>query len=211
MNAEAIRNMMIRVCDEVIGQEDTLCRLDSFIGDGDHGITAARGFSAVKKCMEEETFFNPAGVMGRAGEALADTMGGAIGPIIGALFSGGVIHLKEKEDWNTVEFSTMFADGLLQIKLIGGAKEGDRTLVDALSPASAVLAECAAAGKVLKTSMEKAALAAKAGAESTKEMVAKKGRAKFLGEKSRGYVDAGATTMYLVVSAMSEWINQEEA
>lgn len=210
MNAEAIRNMMIRVSDEVVGQEETLCKLDSFIGDGDHGVTAARGFAAVKKGMEQETFEEPAQVMARVGEILADTMGGAIGPIIGALFTGGAAHLKESADWGSPEFAVMFADGIQRIKLIGGAKEGDRTLVDALSPAADVLKECAADGKDLRTSMAEAALAAEKGAQSTKEMVAKKGRAKFLGEKSKGYVDAGATTMYLVVKAMSEYMGQED-
>lgn len=210
MNAEAIRNMMIWVSDEVIGQEDALCRLDSFIGDGDHGVTAARGFTAVKKCMEETCFELPAQVMERTGDILADTMGGAIGPIIGALFSGGSTNLKDRTEWETAEFCTMYGDGLTRIKLVGGAKEGDRTLVDALSPAADTLAECAQAGEDIKTSLKKAAAAAKTGAESTKDMIAKKGRAKFLGEKSRGYVDAGATTMYLVVKAMSEYVSQED-
>lgn len=98
----------------------------------------------------------------------------------------------------------IFTEGLERIQMLGGAKEGDRTLVDALAPACRALEAADEGKKTLKQAFEEAKQAAAEGAQSTKNMLARKGRARFLGEKSLGYVDAGAVTMALIVAAMCE-------
>ena len=99
----------------------------------------------------------------------------------------------------------MLEQGLKEVKMIGGAKEGDRTLVDCLAPAVRALREAAGAGADLSEALMRAADAGAEGVEATKKMVAKKGRAKFLQEKSLGHQDAGATSMWIVLKAMSDY------
>lgn len=209
MNAQEIREMFLLVCDRVIEEKDELCRLDSFIGDGDHGLTVAKGFQAVKKNLLENSYTKAGEITAMTGEVLSDTMGGAIGLIMGGLFQGSKDVLQEKEVFGVKEFEMLFREGLDYIKAVGGAKEGDRTLIDALAPASKAFGSAVQEKAPLEICMEKAAAAARQGAENTKEMTAQKGRAKFLGEKSKGYVDAGATTMFVIIEAMSSYINNK--
>lgn len=206
MKADEIKAMMVGVCNKLISEEHRLCELDSYIGDGDHGVTVARGFQAVKEKLEKEVYTYPEEIFETVGHALSVTMGGAIGPLLGGLFSAGTKKLGEKKDFSCQEFLTIFEEGLKRIQLLGGAKVGDRTMVDALAPAVAAMRQMCDAGAPLADVINKAAEAAVLGAEHTKELMAKKGRARFLGEKSLGYVDAGATTISLILLGMREYI-----
>ncbi|MGN0996901.1 MAG: dihydroxyacetone kinase subunit DhaL [Candidatus Ventricola sp.] len=199
--------MLTRISEQILTQTEHLCQLDSFIGDGDHGITVERGFKAVLQTLAQPAGETPAQVLKATGDALVNAMGGAIGPILGSFFKGGCKKLADVQEMDAAEFETMLASGLRQIKLIGEAKEGDRTLVDALSPACDAFTAARAEGCPLKQCMARAADAAEKGAQETRNMVARKGRARFLGEKSRGYVDAGATTMSLIIRGMSDYMN----
>lgn len=211
MNTQGLTEMMKAVSNAAIDAKEELCRLDSFVGDGDHGFTVERGFKAVRNMLETETFDSPKAVLDAVGEKLADTMGGAIGLIIGGLFTGGAEAMEDKEEFDTEDMKTLLAAGLEEIKMVGGAVEGDRTLIDALSPANDAFADAAAAGQDLNTCLEKAAAAADAGAKGTANMVAKKGRAKFLQEESLGYVDAGSVTMATIIGAMSGYVKNQGA
>ena len=166
MNEAQIKEMILRVCDAEINSKDKLCRLDSFVGDGDHGYTVERGFQTVKKEIAEKKYNSVKSVFQDTGDILADSMGGAIGMIIGALFTGGACELDDKPEIDEKK-----------------------------------LTEC----------FQAAAKAAKAGAESTKGMMAKKGRAKFLQEKSLGYIDAGSVTMAIIIETMKEYAEYLEA
>ena len=199
MNA---RSMLFAICDEIIPQSAMLCRLDSHVGDGDHGVTVERGFRAVRARLEDCDTEIPSEVMRLAGDALAESMGGAIGPILGGFFSGAVKKLSGAQQMGVPEIEILVTSGLRRVCLIGGAQEGDRTLVDALAPAQRALVQAASAGKGLTDCLQDALAAAKQGAENTKAMVARHGRAKFLGEKSKGYVDAGAVSMCIIIEAM---------
>lgn len=200
--------MLNAVSTAAIDAKEELCKLDSFVGDGDHGFTVERGFSAVKDMLRDSEFDTPKDALEAAGDELADTMGGAIGLIIGGLFTGGAEEIEEKDDLGTEDIFTLLSAGLEEIKLIGGAKEGDRTLIDALSPACDAYKAAMDEGKPVEECISAAADAAEAGAKATADMVAKKGRAKFLQEESKGYVDAGAVTMSKIIRAMSDYINQ---
>lgn len=208
MKTAEIIDMLNAVSTTAIDAKEELCKLDSFVGDGDHGFTVERGFSAVKAMLEEADFASPKEALEAAGDELADTMGGAIGLIIGGLFSGGAEAMEDKDDLEAEDIYTLLSAGLEEIKLIGGAKEGDRTLIDALSPACDAFKAAMDEGKDLGECISIAADAAEAGAKATVDMVAKKGRAKFLQEESKGYVDAGSVTMSKIIRAMSDYINQ---
>ena len=208
MKTAEIIDMLNAVSTTAIDAKEELCKLDSFVGDGDHGFTVERGFSAVKAMLEEADFSSPKEALEAAGDELADTMGGAIGLIIGGLFSGGAEAMEDNDDLETEDIYTLLSAGLEEIKLIGGAKEGDRTLIDALSPACDAFKAALDEGKAVGECISDAADAAEAGAKATADMVAKKGRAKFLQEESKGYVDAGAVTMSKIIRAMSDYINQ---
>jgi dihydroxyacetone kinase phosphoprotein-dependent L subunit len=209
MNTTETKEMVLEICNATIAAKEELCRLDGHVGDGDHGFTVERGFTAVKKMIEsEDEAETPAEVFEAVGDELADTMGGAIGLIIGGLFTGGAEEMGEADELDAEGLYALLSGGLEEIKAIGGAKEGDRTLIDALSPACDAYKEALDAGSDMGTCIAKAADAAKAGAEATANMVAKKGRAKFLQEGSKGFVDAGSVTMSIIIKAMSDYINK---
>lgn len=210
MNTSDTIKMMQAVCDALIAAREELCRLDGFVGDGDHGFTVERGFKAAREMIGESSFATPKELFEAVGDELADTMGGAIGLIIGGLFTGGSEEMTDSEELDAEDFYTLFANGLEEIKLTGGAEEGDRTLIDALSPACDAYKAALEQGLDLCECLSKAADAAELGAQATANMVAKKGRAKFLQEESRGYVDAGSVTMATIIRTMSDYVKEQE-
>ncbi len=207
MKTNEIKVMMLEVCKKLIAEEKRLCELDSVIGDGDHGVTVARGFSQAQIQLESNDYLYPADIFETVGHMLSVTMGGAIGPLLGSFFSAGTKKLKGKENFEKQDFLLLFEEGLKRIKLLGGAQEGDRTMIDALAPAVYAMKEACKEEKSLNEVLEAAAAAAVDGAQHTKEMVAKKGRARFLGEKSLGHVDAGAMTISLIITGMKDCID----
>lgn len=206
ISIQQIQEMVLAVADTEVSNSEELCRLDSFVGDGDHGFTVARGFKAVKSALEGKTFSSAAEVMNCAGEALTDTMGGAIGLIIGGLFTGGAEAISDVDEIKNEDIYKFLEAGLIEIKAVGGATEGDRTLVDALSPAVSAYKLAIDEGVGIQECFTRAAEAAAEGAANTANMVARHGRARFLREKSLGYVDAGATTMKLAIEAMRDYV-----
>lgn len=201
LNAKQLAGMLDAAADAIIENEKWLCELDSQVGDGDHGVTAARGFRAVKEMLAENADASIAALLEKTGDALAETMGGAIGPIFGSIFTAMGEDAGDIAEIDAAKLADMLEAGLSDVQMIGGAQPGDRTLVDALAPA----VEAMQRESSLPLALEKAAGAARKGAEATKEMQAKKGRAKFLQEKSVGYQDAGATSMMLVLRAFADY------
>ncbi len=195
-----IQTMLIAGAKQVVRHEKYLCELDSFVGDGDHGVTAARGFSQAAALLEKTKFNSIGEMMRQVGKTLSDSMGGAIGPIMGSVFSGAGEYAGDKTALSVREFGAMMRAGCEKAKKLGGAKPGDKTLVDALEPAVSALEQ---GGDFMQT-IGRAARAAMDGAEHTKNMEAKKGRARFLGERSKGQQDAGATTWAIFIHGMAE-------
>lgn len=207
MNAQDITNLFCFVADTVMDNERYLCELDSVVGDGDHGITMTRGFSAAKSAL-----LNCSGDISARfevmGHALMSQMGGAIGPIFGTLFSAFSKVSVDKETVEITDFSQMFEQGLKLIKIIADVKEGQKTMVDALSPAVKSLQKSVELNEDFVEAFKKAATCAEHGAEETVNMIAKKGRARFLKEKSIGHRDAGASSMALIIGSMSTFVSQ---
>ena len=160
MDAKNAKKMMLAVCQAEIDNKEELCRLDGFVGDGDHGYTVERGFSAVKSLLETTDFETPGEVFSTMGDTLSESMGGAIGLIIGGLYTGGTKRIMGKVEIGRADCGVFLEDGLDEIKKVGGAKEGDRTLIDALSPAVAAYKSAESEGGNLAECWIKAAAAA---------------------------------------------------
>jgi dihydroxyacetone kinase-like protein len=193
---------LLYACDDLVTREQELCDYDSGVGDGDHGVTIRKGFTAVREAIERE---KPGGIQAlcmSCAMAFSNTSGGAIGPVLSALFMGMMNTSPKGDPFGTPEIAVIFESGLKQVKAIGGAEVGDKTLVDALEPAVEALK--AESKKEPRAAMRTAAAAAYKGAQSTINMVSRKGRSKNLGERSRGHIDAGSMSMYYFFRAFAE-------
>jgi dihydroxyacetone kinase-like protein len=193
---------LLYVCDDLAAREQELCDYDSGVGDGDHGVTIRKGFTAVREAIEREKPKDIQALCMSCAMAFSNTSGGAIGPVLSAFFLGMMNAAPGEDQFSTPEIAVFFEAGLKQVKAIGGAEVGDKTLVDALEPAVEVLKT--ELGKVPKMAMTAAAEAAYKGAQSTIDMVSRKGRSKNLGERSRGHVDAGSMSIYYFFRAFAE-------
>ncbi|MFI3256817.1 MAG: dihydroxyacetone kinase subunit DhaL [Spirochaetales bacterium] len=208
MKLQEWKKAMQNCATQVAENQDLLCKLDSYVGDGDHGRTVARGFIAVSEYLKDAQENTVSDMTAVIAHILGKELGGAIGPIFQSIFSGFSAGSVGCEELTTQVLGDMFKKGLEEVKFIGEAKVGDKTLVDSLEPASISLQESAMQGLDVFEALKKASSAAKEGCEGTVDLVAKKGRAKFLGEKSKGYQDAGATTMYIIINAISQSLTE---
>ncbi|MFF2523236.1 dihydroxyacetone kinase subunit DhaL [Streptomyces liangshanensis] len=175
-------------------EADHLTELDSAIGDADHGANLQRGFRAVTAALEKEGPLAPGAVLTLAGRQLISTVGGASGPLYGTLLRRTGKELGDAPAVTPARFAEALAAGVAAVAQLGGAKAGDKTMLDALEPAVAVLGTSFAGG----------AEAARAGALATVPLQARKGRASYLGERSVGHQDPGATSAALLLAALAE-------
>ena len=199
LNLEDFKEIINGINETIQENKNFLSELDSFIGDGDHGITLAKGFSKAIEDLKVSDPDNISDLLRSTGKSLIVTIGGVTGPIFGSLFSEmGKVLDKEKKSVDIQDLYNMMSGSLNKVMALGGAKPGDKTMVDALYPAVESLRSSLEKKLSLKQAFEDISAAAKRGAESTKEMVASKGRARYLGERSIGYEDAGANTIYFI-------------
>ena len=202
MKLEDLKRAVFAGADNVISRELELCELDSVVGDGDHGITVRKGYQKVERSIEEQNPDTMSGLMLSAGLGLADTAGGAIGPILATMFLGFSDALKGKEELGVSDLADMFAAGLDRIQDLGGAKAGDCTMVDTLLPFVESLRN--AGTEDVKAALEAAAEKGYEGSESTRDMIPKLGRAKNLAERAIGYLDAGSRSMYYFLKGFAD-------
>lgn len=204
-----MKNILVFASHTLVENEEYLCRLDSFVGDGDHGVTISKGFKSVIETLNSNKYDSIGMLYDAVGVSLMTNMGGAIGPIFGSIFTAAGKTCTHSSEVNVYGLYQMFNSSLQTIKRIGNVKEGDRTLVDSLSPVVEALKEAAENNLSIEESFILSEKHAKEGMENTKNMVAKKGRARFLGEKSLGYQDAGATSFYLIIKCFSDFLRGE--
>ncbi|MFG1695571.1 dihydroxyacetone kinase subunit DhaL [Nonomuraea sp. NPDC049309] len=183
-------------------ERDRLTRLDAAIGDADHGTNLDRGFSEVCKALADDPPGSPSEVLTTAGSILIRRVGGAAGPLYGSLFRQMGRALRESPV-TLAGFAAAFEDGVVAIERLGKATPGDKTMVDALTPASRALALAVRDGVGVHEALVKAADAALEGAKATIPMQAKKGRASYLGERSIGHEDPGAASAALLLEALA--------
>jgi phosphoenolpyruvate---glycerone phosphotransferase subunit DhaL len=179
-----------------------LTKLDSEIGDGDHGNNMHRGLQAALERLDGAEPSTSADVLKTVSMALVSKVGGAAGPLYGTAFLRASTALSDKEEISAEDAATALEAALGGIKQRGKAEVGDKTIVDALEPAVEAAKEAASeAGGSLAAVFRAAAEAAKAGAESTVPLTARKGRASYLGARAQGHQDPGATSTYLLLEA----------
>jgi dihydroxyacetone kinase-like protein len=179
-----------------------LTKLDSEIGDGDHGNNMHRGLQAALERLDGADPSSPADVLKTVSMALVSKVGGAAGPLYGTAFLRASTALSNKEEVSTEDAAGALEAALGGIKQRGKAEVGDKTIVDALEPAVEAAKEAASeAGGSVAAVFRAAAEAAKAGAESTVPLTARKGRASYLGARAQGHQDPGATSTYLLLEA----------
>jgi dihydroxyacetone kinase-like protein len=189
---------------------DYLTQLDAAIGDGDHGINMTRGFAAVGKALAGQGDNLPPGrVLIVAGKTLVSTVGGASGPLWGSALRAAGRSLGDGESFDGEALADALDSALAAVVDLGAAAPGDKTMVDALGPATTALRERLAAGASISEATEAAASAAEEGAAATVPMQARKGRASYLGERSIGHQDPGATSAALIVRALHEAVAGE--
>ncbi|MGF1429779.1 dihydroxyacetone kinase subunit DhaL [Kitasatospora sp. LaBMicrA B282] len=185
-------------------RHEELTALDTAIGDGDHGTNLRRGFAAVTAALDELPADTPPGaVLTKAGSTLIAKVGGASGPLFGsALRSAGAALPAPAADLSAL--ADALRAGLVAVQKLGGAVVGDKTMVDAFEPAVAALERAAFDGFTLREAGALAAEAAEAGARATVPLRARKGRASYLGERSEGHQDPGATSTALLFRAFAD-------
>ena len=178
-------------------QRDYLTGLDAAIGDGDHGINMDRGFKAVLDKLPGIAEADIGTILKTVGSTLVSTVGGASGPLYGTAFLRAGIALAGKQELQPADMATGLDAALEGVVARGKAKTGEKTMLDALTPAVEAFKTAIAAGQSLQDGLKAAAEAAEKGAEATIPMVATKGRASYLGERSAGHQDPGATSTAL--------------
>lgn len=183
-----------------------LCKLDSVVGDGDHGTTLARGLKAGMEAVDAQSPATISELFQVVGKTMVSTMGGASGPLFGSLFRSMGGACKERETLSTSDLHAMFDAGAAKVMKLGKAERGYKTLLDSLLPGIESLEASVANGVGLSEAMRHMAEAAEAGVESTKDMVAKSGRARYAGERALGHVDAGATSIALMIRAFADTV-----
>lgn len=191
--------------------EDYLGKLDAAAGDGDHGRTMVRGLRAAVVAIEAAGDDTPAGMLiMQAGTAFADAAGGASGPLLGMFMMNMGQKISNNETVSVTDTTVVhgaFDAGLNAILKLGKAKPGDKTMIDTLAPFVNALGDAAHEGQPLAEALSRALVAAQAGAESTAEMMAKKGRASKLRERSIGGLDPGAMSMLYMLQAVEHTVS----
>lgn len=189
---------------KIEAEKEYLTELDNEIGDGDHGINLARGFEAVEKKLPSLAGGDIGALLKGVGMQLVSTVGGASGPLYGTAFMKAGMACKGLTEIDGPAFVKAMEDAVDGIKMRGKATEGEKTMLDALCPALKVMQDDIAAGKSLKEALQDAAQAAEKGVEYTKTIIATKGRASYLGERSLGHQDPGATSSLYLLQVLAE-------
>ena len=206
MDKEKMKEIIQAVAEKIEAEKDVLTELDSAIGDGDHGINMARGAKAVMEKVPSFIEKDAGALLKGIGMAIVSSVGGASGPLYGTAFMKAGDALKGKEEPSAEDFLAAFSAAIAGIKMRGKATIGEKTMLDALCPAERAMREAIEAKKTIKEALEAAAVAAEKGAERTKDLVATKGRASYLGERSLGHRDPGAVSSFFMLRAMADAI-----
>lgn len=201
-----VRLMMLEVADAIIEAEPLLSKADRDLGDGDHGLGMKRGMEAVKIKLSDATVGSVEQVLVTAGMAMMSSMGGASGALFGTLFRSAGKALAGRPFLDSEGLAIGLRAALDGVMKRGGAKPGDKTMIDALAPA-AEAAETQMA-KPLPEALDAILTAAQNGVEASKAMIAQFGRAKTLGEGCLGFPDAGALSITVILTAMRDFVRQ---
>ena len=204
IDAKKTIEMLQAIVKKIESEKDFLTELDNAIGDGDHGINLSRGFQKVAEKLPEWEGQDIGAIFKGVGTQLVSTVGGASGPLYGTAFMKAGNACKGKMEISGEDFAAALEAAIGGIRMRGKSTEGEKTMLDALCPAHKALTEALAGGKELKEALADAVEAAAKGVEYTKTIIATKGRASYLGERSIGHQDPGATSSLFLLQAMQE-------
>jgi phosphoenolpyruvate---glycerone phosphotransferase subunit DhaL len=204
MDAKTFRAWICEVARLVADNADHLTHLDAAIGDADHGINLRRGFQAAVAMLDETSPSTPGAVLATVGRALISKTGGASGPLYGTGFRQAGKTLGEDVDVSAVQLGAALQAALAGIQQLGAAAEGDKTMVDALSPAVSAYQAVIDTGGDLAEATRAAADAAVRGLAATVDLQARKGRASYLGARTIGHEDPGAASTVLILRALAD-------
>lgn len=208
VNSSALWAAVAAAARRIQENKQYLTELDSAIGDADHGINMDRGFRAVLDKEGELAAKSPGDIMKGVAMTLLSTVGGASGPLYGTLFLRMGTAIGDKDSITPRELAEAVAAGVQGVQDRGKAEQGDKTMVDALLPAAKAMAEAAEAGGGIGELLRAGAEAARKAAEGTKDYIARRGRASYLGERSIGHIDPGAMSSTLILEAMAEALGE---
>ena len=204
MRAEVFRAWITAAAGVIEEQRDHLTQLDAAIGDADHGINLARGFTAVLSALDTAAPATPGAVLTLTGATLISKVGGASGPLYGVAFRRAGKALGEAPDVDLPALAAALEAALAGVQQLGAAREGDKTMVDALAPATGAFSKALAEGAPAADALAALVQAAQAGAVATISMQALKGRASYLGPRSVGHEDPGAASTALILAALRD-------
>lgn len=204
IDAAAVTGWIHAFQQDVALNKQLLTDLDSAIGDADHGINMDRGMTAAVAKLDEAPGVDIGAVLKAVGMALISTVGGAAGPLYGTFFMQAGQALTGANDLDTDGWAKALDAGVNGVAKIGKATAGEKTMLDALIPARDAFAAAAAAGGSFASALERSAGAAADGMRATVPMLATKGRASYLGERSIGHQDPGATSAHLLLRAAAD-------
>lgn len=202
VNVQQVMHVVDLMAQIIIKNEVYFCELDSVAGDGDFGMSVAKGFKQLQSEWDELSTDSVHGFLKDTGMIITEYCGGASGPIWGSAFRGAAKAVKGKGDLTLADLADMFQAAVAGIQKRGNAKLGDKTLLDAFIPATEALKACAEAEDSVALAFDKAAEAARDGAEKTKSMVANRGRASYVGERSLDHPDAGAMAIGIIMTEL---------
>jgi dihydroxyacetone kinase-like protein len=188
----------------VAENKDLLTDLDAAIGDGDHGANMDRGMRAVVGVLDDTTPVTAAALFNKVGMTLVSTVGGASGPLFGTFFLRAGASFGDTAEISLAQLAAALRAGLEGIVSRGKAEAGDKTMYDALAPAVSALDTAVLEGLDKTDALKLALVAAESGRDATTPMLARKGRASYLGERSVGHQDPGATTVALLMAAATQ-------
>ncbi|MFI7544422.1 dihydroxyacetone kinase subunit DhaL [Actinoplanes sp. NPDC049599] len=191
----------------IAAEKDRLTELDSAIGDADHGVNLDRGMTAVLAMLAGDAPQTPADMLKRTGMTLVGKVGGASGPLYGTAFLRMAAAAGGADALDPAGFAKVLRAGLDGVVARGKPVAGDKTMYDALAPAVDALDEALTAGRPFGEALRATVRAAEQGRDATIPMVARKGRASYLGERSAGHLDPGATSVTLLIAAAATTLN----
>jgi len=206
MDTEVFRSWIVSAAGVIEANRDHLTQLDAAIGDADHGINLSRGFTAVLGALgsENQAAETPGAILTLTGNTLISRVGGASGPLYGTAFRRAGKALGGAADVDLPALSAALEAALAGVQQLGAAREGDKTMVDALAAATRAFSKAIAGGASQDDALDSLAEAASAGATATISMQALKGRASYLGPRSVGHEDPGAASTALILAALRD-------
>ena len=211
INTRQMVRLLEKVARDIESAQAHLTQLDAAMGDGDHGVSMTIGSRAVRKALATTSACSVPDLLQQAANTFQAAAGATVGALLGAGVRAAASTLASKDQLGPEDLSRSFRAALDAVMKLGGAEPGDKTMVDCLHPATVATEKAVLEGKDAFTALRCGLEAAEQGMESTRMLVARKGRASRLGERTRGHVDPGAASCFLMLQSAVDFLEQERS